>query len=178
MVRLNLLPWRERQRIAALRRFQQVLVASLLAALLGLVWLDQLARQRVQQQLEAVAANQAEITHLDAELAGIASVVQAREAVLAQLAALAALRQDQALVPRLLAELEEAMGRGVHLTELSFKGGDLQLVGLAASSAVVAQLMRDLEQSPLLLALELKQIRALPEGDEFILLARLRAEPA
>jgi type IV pilus assembly protein PilN len=47
------------------------------------------------------------------------------------------------------------------------------LVGLAASSAVIAQLMRDLGRSGILLDLELKQIKSLPAGEEFLLLARM-----
>ena len=50
MIRFNLLPWRERQRQAAIRRFRNQLLASALAALCAVTMVDQLARQRAQLQ--------------------------------------------------------------------------------------------------------------------------------
>lgn len=54
MMRLNLLPWRERQRQAALRRFRGQLVAGALLALCAVMLVDQLARQRGQQDRKSV----------------------------------------------------------------------------------------------------------------------------
>ncbi len=64
---------------------------------------------------------------------------------------------------------------GVQLLDLSLENGHLQLAGLATSGAVVAQFMRDLEHSRVLLDLELKRIRSVPGGDEFLLAARVSA---
>jgi type IV pilus assembly protein PilN len=100
---------------------------------------------------------------------------QARERTLAQSAALAALRVDQGVLPRLFAELEGALSAGLQLTNLSLQDGQLELTGLAASSAVVAQFMRELQQSRLLEGLELKQMKAHSQGDQFLLMARLSA---
>ena len=44
MMRLNLLPWRERQRQATLRRFRSRLVAGAILALCAVMLVDQLAR--------------------------------------------------------------------------------------------------------------------------------------
>lgn len=175
MLRLNLLPWRERQRLAALRRFQLVLIGSLLLALAGVIMLDQLARQRGQQQLAAIAERQADVARLDIQLQQLKAVQGSHADVMAQSAALQALRNGQDLLPRMFAELEQAIGASLQLTEMSIQEGQLQLLGLAASPAVVAQFIRDLQQSRRFDALELKHIRAVADGDEFLLLARLSA---
>lgn len=175
MVRLNLLPWRERQRLAAVRRFQRGLVVSLLFALCAVMVLDHMARQRGLQQASRIAERQAGLAQLDGQLESLAQLRQARERTLAQSAALAALRVDQGVLPRLFAELERALSAGLQLTDLSLQDGQLELTGLGASSAVVAQFMRELQQSRLLEGLELKQIKAHSQGDEFLLLARLPA---
>ncbi|MGG5287843.1 PilN domain-containing protein [Pseudomonas shirazensis] len=175
MLRLNLLPWRERQRLAALRRFQLALIGSLLLALAGVIMLDQLARQRGQQQLAAIAERQADVARLDIQLQQLKAVQGSHEDVMAQSAALQALRNGQNLLPRMFAELEQALGASLQLTEMSIHEGQLRLLGLAASPAVVAQFIRDLQQSRRFDALELKHIRAVADGDEFLLLARLSA---
>ncbi|MNH37197.1 Fimbrial assembly protein (PilN) [compost metagenome] len=64
---------------------------------------------------------------------------------------------------------------GVQLLDLSLENGRLQMTGLATSGAVVAQFLRDLGRSSALLDLELKRIKSLPGGDEFLLSARVSA---
>ncbi|MNC67232.1 hypothetical protein D3C75_1177090 [compost metagenome] len=49
------------------------------------------------------------------------------------------------------------------------------MTGLATSGAVVAQFMRDLDRSGVLLDLALKRVRSMPGGDEFLLVARVSA---
>lgn len=49
----------------------------------------------------------------------------------------------------------------------------MQLTGLAASAAVVARFMRDLQQTGVVQEVELVQLRYREQGDEFQLAARL-----
>jgi len=175
MLRLNLLPWRERQRLAAVRRFKLTLVASVLFALCGVMLLDHLARQRLQAQAFAIAQGQDALQALEAELAYIDGLREQRDAMLAQYAALERLRSGQGLALALFAELERVMPEGLSLSELSVRDDRLQLLGLVASSAVLAQLMRDLEQSAVLRGLELKRLRKLSAGEEFLLVAHVSA---
>lgn len=55
MTRLNLMPWREQRRARVLRRFQQVLVGSLILALCGVMLLDQAVRARLARQAEGTS---------------------------------------------------------------------------------------------------------------------------
>ncbi|WP_409295858.1 PilN domain-containing protein [Pseudomonas sp. KCJK8670] len=175
MPRLNLLPWRERHRQAALKRFKVSLVASGALALCLVIALDQLARQRVQRQL---ALNQ----HKEAKLAELGERMQLLEesqAALAslreQLRALEGLRAEQGFLQAVFVDLERAIAQGVQLTELKLVDGRLRIVGLAGSGALLAQLLRDLERSSVLLDLQLHRVRSVPGGDEFLLVAQVRA---
>ena len=88
---------------------------------------------------------------------------------------LARLRADQAVLPALFEDLEAALPTGLQLTELKLADGRLQVTGLAVSGAVVAQFMRDLERSAVLQGLELKHVKSMPTGDQFVLTAHVSA---
>ena len=175
MMRLNLLPWRERQRQMALRCFRRQLIAGALLALCAVTLVDQLARQRGQQQALANTRRHAALEVLGAQLQPLADVRAQHEALLARTAALEGLRAHQDVLAWVFADLERALPVGVQLLDLSLENGRLQLTGLATSGAVVAQFMRDLSRSSVLLGLQLKRIRSLPGGDEFLLDAHVSA---
>ncbi|KIY39329.1 fimbrial protein [Pseudomonas sp. 10-1B] len=175
MMRLNLLPWRERQRQAVLRRFRTQLVAAALLALCAVMLVDQLARQRGQQQVLANTQHQVALGLLAEQLQPLADVHAQHQALLARSVALEGLRAHQGVLAGMFVELEGALPAGMQLLDLSLENGHLQMTGLAASGAVVAQFMRDLDRSSVLLDLELKRIRSLPGGDEFLLTARVSA---
>lgn len=175
MLRLNLMPWREQQRLAALRRLRLMVVGASVVALCTVMLVDQLARQRVRQQAVANNGQQAAIDVLEAQVAEHGRIRQSYDVVRAQAAALAGLRAEQGLVTAVFADLERALPEGVQLRKLELEGPRLRMVGMAASGAVVAQLMRELERSGVMRDLELKSLRSQPGGDEFVLLARLSA---
>ncbi|MEX5505110.1 PilN domain-containing protein [Pseudomonas putida] len=175
MMRLNLLPWRERQREAALRRFRTQLTAGALLALCAVTLVDQLARQRGQQQALTNAQHQAALEVLAEQLQPLPDVRAQHDAVIVRSAALEGLRAQQGVLGDVFAGLEGALPVGVQLLDLSLENGHLQMTGLATSGAVVAQFMRDLERSGVLLDLALKRVRSLPAGDEFLLVARVSA---
>ncbi|WP_194789576.1 PilN domain-containing protein [Pseudomonas sp. UFMG81] len=172
-LRVNLMPWREQRRVRDLRRFQVALIVAALMALLVVMLLDQLARSRLARQAEALAAHQAEAQRLDAVMAQIEQLRESRVSMLEQHAALAGLRARQGALPRLFLELELAMPEGARLTALRVRDGQVQLSGQAASPAVVARLMRELQASGVLHALELVHLHNLQASDEFQLAGRL-----
>ncbi|MGE8112525.1 PilN domain-containing protein [Pseudomonas sp. NPDC086566] len=175
MLRLNLMPWRERQRLAALRRLRLTLVGAAVVALSAVLLIDQLARQRARQQAVANNSQQAAIDVLEVQRREHDRIRQSYEQVRAQTAALADLRAGQGRVTAVLADLERALPEGVQLLRLELQGSQLRMDGVAASGAVVAQLMRELERSGELRELELKSLKSEPGGDAFTLLARLSA---
>ncbi len=175
MMRLNLLPWRERQRQAVLRRLRRQLVAGALLALCAVTLIDQLARQRGEHLALANSQREAAIARLNEQLQPLADVRERHETLLARATSLESLRAHQDVLADVFADLEAALPQGVQLLDLSLENGRLQVTGLATSGAGVAQFMRDLDRSSALLDLELKRIKSLPGGDEFLLSARVSA---
>lgn len=175
-LRMNLMPWRERRRASALRRFRLSLVVSLVFALVAMLLLDQLARARLAQQIANTAEHQQQLHRLDDALAALGQLQAEREALLAQHAELLWLRSGQAVLVRLLQGVEKAMPSGARFTELSLKDRQLRVAGLAASASVVAQLMRDLQAVGVASGLELVFLRHQSTGDEFLLTAHLPAD--
>ncbi|QXH51221.1 PilN domain-containing protein [Pseudomonas fakonensis] len=175
MVRLNLMPWRERRRAQVLRRFYVMLVGSCVLALAGLLLLDQLARARLARQVATTTLYQAQLKRLDSQQVTITELRNERQAVQQQQAALMRLRAGQATLGSLFLSLEKAMPSGAQLTELSLENGRMRLAGLAASAAVVAQLMRDLEAMQVLNGPELVFLRHGAAGDAFLITAELSA---
>ncbi|MCE1115979.1 MULTISPECIES: PilN domain-containing protein [Pseudomonas] len=173
MLRLNLMPWRERRRARDVHRFRVLVIASLLLALLGVMLLDHLARARLARQAGVLAAQQAEGQRMDAIVAQVEQIRAARATLLVEQKELLGLRVRQALLPDLFLSLEHALPEGARLTELRAVDGQLRLTGQAASPAVVARLMRDLQAAQGLQDLQLVHLRNLETGDEFVLTARL-----
>lgn len=174
-VRLNLLPWRERQRLATLHRFRLALVVSLLVAFVGVMVIDRFAHLRLQQQAAANSAREAQVRKLDAALRRLDEASASLARVEAQREQLAGLRAGQEGVAQLLLDIEQAMLPGMRLTAVQLQGEHLSLDGLVTSPAVLAQFMRDLQRSPRLRDLELKRVQGLPGGDGFLLIARMMA---
>lgn len=169
MIRVNLMPWRERRRACAVRTFQRVLLGSLVLMLVAMLMLDQLARARLAEQVASTARHHVQLQHIDDAQAEAGRVRQERDELLAQHRALLRLRAGQALLGSFFSGLEQSMPGGAQLTEVSLEEGRLRLVGLAASAAVVAQFMRDLEANGVATGLELVFLKRQPAGLEFLL---------
>lgn len=175
MLRMNLLPWRERRRLAAVRRLQAWLIVAMLLALCGVLVFDQLGRQRLQLQALAHARMQAELLELDQRLSRVAALEQAHADLHEQRTMLAGLRAGEGNVLAFFEQLEQVLPEGLYLTGLTLKGSEVQLQGLAGSASLVAQFMRGLQAVPSLQKVALQQLRGDSRGEAFRLSARLLA---
>lgn len=171
--RLNFMPWRERQRLQTLKRFQRWLLGAMSLALMAVLLVDRLAYQRTQQQAQASEGRALALEALDAQIQDMARLGQSLRLVEQRISTLASLRARQETVPIMLVEIEQAMPAGMQLTGLDLQGEQLAITGLAVSPAVLAQFMRDLARAPVLHELELKHVEGAADGDRFLLAARL-----
>lgn len=181
MLRLNLLPWRERQRLSAVKRFKRALVGSMCLALCLVLLIDRMARQRVQQQALANDRRERAIAALDQQLEPFAQVRTTLEAASRQSQALASLRAGQQRLPALLSELEQALPDGVELTTLSLDGAQLHMTGLAVSAGAVAAFMKGLEDARGVSEPALRHMQRQAGGEHFRLAvqrARARRSPS
>lgn len=175
MLRMNLLPWRERRRLAAVRRLQAWLIVAMLLALCGVLVLDQLGRHRLQLQALAHARMQAELVGLDQRLSRVATLEQAHADLHEERTMLAGLRAGEGSVLAFFEQFEQVLPEGLYLTGLTLKGSEVQLHGLAGSASLVAQFMRGLQAVPSLQKVDLQQLRGDVRGEAFRLSARLLA---
>lgn len=175
MIRFNLLPWRERQRQAAIRRFRNQLLASALAALCAVTTVDQLARQRAHLQATDNRQRAAALAVLSESTTSRVQLQDQHATSSSQLARFEVLRAQQRILEGLFTDLERALPTTVQLLGLQLEASHLRITGLAPSGAVIAQFMRDLGRSGMLIDLQLKQIESLPRADQFLLTARVAA---
>lgn len=136
---------------------------------------DQLARQRGQQQALSNTRQQAALERLAEQLRPLDDVRAQHQALLERLAALERLRAQQGILGDVFTDLEGRCRWACSSLTSAWKTATCSWPRLATSGAVVAQFMRDLEHSRVLLDLELKRIRSVPGGDEFLLVARVSA---
>ncbi|WP_313741408.1 PilN domain-containing protein [Pseudomonas sp.] len=172
-MRLNLMPWRERRRAAAVRRFQASLLGSAVVALALVLVVDQLAQARLREQLSANLALRAQVEAAEQPLRQLDEVLEGRAQVERRQAALVRLRAGQQAVPNVLAALEQAAPVGVQVSGLRVQEGQLTLTGLAANAALVVWLVRDMQRLAMLRDVEVRHIRSSAEGNRFELVARL-----
>lgn len=172
---LNLLPWREHQRRSAVRRLQGLLVGVVLMAAI-VTWLtDHLGRQALQRQLVDIAAMLRDTEQLDAQLAQLEQHQREQEQIRHQHQALDHLQGTRFFLLELLERLERAMPQGVNLTAVTRQQEHLQVSGLADSSALVGQLLRNL--SAQIGEAAIQQMKAVDEGEAFELSLALGVEP-
>lgn len=175
MPEMNLLPWREQRRQAALRRLQgRLLGVGLLAALI--TWMaDHLGQQAQRRQTLAYASIQQGIERSDLQLARISQLKAEREQVQYNAQTLENLQDKRWLLADFLEQLERAVPEGVYLTTVTRQGTHLQVHGLARSGSLVAQLLRNLSSA--LGVAQMQQMKAVDEGEAFELSVALRIGP-
>lgn len=175
MLALNLLPWRERQRQAGIRRFQQQLLGVGLLAALMIGLADHWARQAQQRHVLDNASIRQVIERYDAQLAQVEQLKAEEQQVVQTLQKLAHLQGKRFQLIDLFEPLERAVPQGVYLTAVTRQGRRLQIRGLAQSGALVAQLLRNL--SAVIGEADLQQVKAVDEGEAFELSVAMRGEP-
>ena len=147
MIRINLLPHREQKRAAHRKRFQRILVGSVIAVLiiLGGTYLtldswttsQQARNQRLQQ----------EIDKLNAQLKDIDMLRQKRAALLTRQQLIEKLQTERGQTVHIFDELIRVIPEGVFLRGFNQNAQAISLNGSALSSARVSQLMRNLSDS-------------------------------
>ncbi|OLS64041.1 PilN domain-containing protein [Pseudomonas putida] len=175
MAGINLLPWREWRRQRAIRRWQGLLLASLLAGTLLSLLGVALVSQRLERQLEANARLSERIAGLSEGLAQVALLRERGEVLQAQWTELQGMVRQQGVGGDLLFRLMDIVPPGARLSELQLSEGELRLSGLARSGSDVAQLLRNLGQSPGLGAADLQELVSSPTGERFRLLVSLES---
>ena len=168
MIRINLLPHRERKR-QALRR--QIAILSGMTAVLGLVIIFAVhvtIDSRIDYQNARNHYLEQQITLLDNQIAEIKKLKEQTRAMLARKQVVEKLQDNRAEVVHLLDQLAKRLPDGTYLSSLreepSGKETRIQLTGYAESNARVSTLMRSLDDSQWLASPHLLEIHSTMVG--------------
>jgi type IV pilus assembly protein PilN len=172
MPRINLLPWRE-------ERFKEQQIAFGVAAgiTVGVAALIvfigmKVADGMIEHQQARNNYLQAEIRVLDRRIAEIRDLEQQKAALLARMNVIERLQASRPEIVHLFDELVDTIPEGVHLTSLQQRGANLEIKGIAQSSARVSAYMRAIEGARHLSVGRLDVIQARERAQDFTLHAR------
>lgn len=160
MIRINLLPHREKRRAARQRQFG-ILAAIVAAAALVVVAAGHMTMTgRIDAQNERNAYLEGEIAKLDKEIADIKELKAQTQALLARKQVVETLQTNRAQTVYLLDQLVRLLPDGVYLKGIKQTGNEVNVQGFAQSNARVATLIRNLEASPYLESSDLVETKA------------------
>ena len=188
MIRINLLPHRERKRVA---QQKQIAILAGMTAALGLVIIFAVhiaINSRIDYQKERNSYLKQQIAILDHQIEEIRKLKEQTRALLARKQVVERLQDNRSEVVHLLDQLAKRLPEGIYLKSLreDTKGNvtKIQLSGYDESNARVSTLMRNLDDSPWMTSPDLVEIhsvtvnsRRLSEFSLFLTLAH-KAGPA
>jgi len=185
MPRINLLPWRQ----DLLKEQQKTfgIAAGITAGIGGLIVFAGMTvvDGMIDYQKQRNAYLESEIRILDQRIAEIRELEQQKNMLLARMNVIEQLQASRPEIVHLFDQLVQTLPDGVHVTSIEQRGANLEIKGVAQSSARVSAYMRAIEGSQYLAIGRLDIIQSVQRqrdrAQEFILQARQtspRAEAA
>ncbi|MBU5617461.1 PilN domain-containing protein [Psychrobacter sp. TAE2020] len=147
MPRINLLPWRQEERLHRNKEFITLAAAITLLALLSAFATWSYFNNELEEQLDANALITKENSRLDAALVQIDSLEQRREDIISRMQVIQDLQGRRPIPVRLWADLAKAIPPSLYLNNLKREGDLITLTGLADNPNVISGLIRNLDSS-------------------------------
>ncbi|MDE2234900.1 MAG: PilN domain-containing protein [Gammaproteobacteria bacterium] len=147
MPSINLLPWREERRKNRQQVFNLRLVLSAIVGIfvLLLMWFGLNAAISNQQARNNYLKGQ--IALLDKQIAEIKDLQETKARLLARMQIIEQLQQSRPTEVHLFDQLVKTLPPGVYLTDVRQKGDQVEIHGVAESSARVSTYMRNIDSS-------------------------------
>lgn len=158
MIRINLLPYRPEQRLRRLNRILATWAAALACGILLVFGGDLLVQDKIQALSTTHENNRLAIAALDEKLGEIKDINDRKALAQARLDIINRLSNEQTITIHLLDELTRLIPEQVWLTKMETQKDLLTLTGMATSSSVVADFMRQLGTSPYFAHVELSKV--------------------
>ncbi len=158
MIRINLLPYRLAQRH---RNLNTILIAWATTFVIGLILLfgiDLLVLDTIETLTDTQKKQAQTIQELNEKLGEVKDINDRKALALTRLEIINRLSNEQTVPIHLLDELTKTIPEQVWLTKIETQKNVLTLNGLATSSAVVADFMRQLALSPFFADVELSKV--------------------
>ncbi|WP_439102896.1 PilN domain-containing protein [Congregibacter sp.] len=162
MARINLLPWREARREELKRAFLSIL-GLVAAAGVALVMLgDRFVNAQIDSQKDRNDYIASNISELDKQVEEIKDLQRKRNQLIERMRVIQELQGNRPIIVRVLDQLVRTVPDGVFYTNVSARGIDLSVKGVAESNNRVSSLMRRLDASDWLKDPNLDAVRAAP----------------
>jgi len=156
---INLLPWRAKRRAHHNKRFRQMVVISILAAVVCciLVWGHFYQAHAKQQHLNSqlVLSN----AQLEAQIASSEVLQQHQHTIRAQIELLNQRQSQRLALSMLWRDIAKAVPEGLYLTGIKRQGNLLSVTGKASTAQQVTDLMAALERSTWLHQVQVQHIQ-------------------
>jgi type IV pilus assembly protein PilN len=160
MANINLLPWRDARREELKRQFLSILALVALGAVLLLFLGDRVVNSQIDAQKARNDYLSANIRELDAKVEEIRDLQRKRNQLLERMRVIQELQGNRPVIVRIFDQLVRTLPDGVFYTEVTAKGRELSITGVAESNNRVSSLMRQLDASAWLENPNLESVRA------------------
>src|SRR5690349_19130915 len=148
IVRINLLPHREKRRQARQRQFVSLAVVLAVLSVAIILLVHGIFSAQIDNQISRNALLKTEIAKLDAQIKEIDKLRDQIQQVLARKAVVETLQANRNEAVHLLDQLVRQLPEGIYLRSVKQVDKKVTIVGLAQSNARVSTLMRNIEGSP------------------------------
>jgi type IV pilus assembly protein PilN len=147
MAYINLLPWRESQRVEQKRHYLTMLAGIAIVGLGLMFGVGTVVDNMITNQGKRNQFVEAKIVVLDAQIEKIKDIKKDKQAIEQRMALIEQLEASRNAVPRVLDELVRLVPPGLSFRGFSRKGNYVEILGVSESNNRLADFMRQLEQS-------------------------------
>lgn len=155
---INLLPWREEKRQEYKQRFYGMVVLGVLMAI-GLQWFGSLyidhlkTQQKIRnQQLQAY------VQELDKQLINLKAIEAKHKSILTRLRLVESLQNERNKTTDFMNLMPELVPEGVYVDKMKMNGRDVEIGGISDSTARLATMLDNFENSAWLMNIEMHSI--------------------
>lgn len=160
MTRINLLPWRERDRKKLQREFASIAGGASVLMLLIIAYVHLHMAALVSDQNARNDFLNKEITLVDEKITEIKTLEDEKQKLLTRMDVIQQLQTRRPEIVHLFDEFVRHVPEGVYLTEITQSGEEIKISGVAQSNATVSSFMRNLDESEWLSDPKLEVIEA------------------
>jgi len=164
MPRINLLPWREADRLRRQRDFMIAAVGALVAGAIVSMLANFTYEGMIDYQLERNVWLETEIEELDKSITEIDGLERQKERLIARMEIIERLQSSRPEIVHLFDEVTRLLPEGVYLTAMKQTGSSVEVTGIAQSSTRVSALMRNIDASEWLTDPDVVKVETTSQG--------------
>ena len=159
IININLIPWRESDRIRRKKYFIVSLVAGLVFAGIAVLGMQYVFNDWLDAQKSRNNYLQKEISLLSKRVADIDKLKKEQKSILDRVKVIEKLQQKRPLVVHIFTELARIIPDGIYITDLQKRGNIINLVGKSDSNNQLSRFMRVINQADWLQKATLVEIK-------------------